>query len=186
MKTTSLWITPVLCGAIALASCSSGSNGPDRGPVRDGDTRIASHSPYDGEEGVAITRESILRFDLPVDPASIHEKSIWVEAGGVRRAARIHVADDARGITLFYDSLQANTEHTVVFDGDHARSASTGRPVDADGDGKVGGQLRWSFRTLDLTIVPNTDLCGRVFASELEAKQRNVPLRGATIRALCE
>lgn len=182
MARTILALLPASLVGVLLVSCGSGGGSPDRGPARLGDARIVESSPFDGEEGVAVTREAVLRFDAPVVPASIRDDSFWAEARGQRLPARIHVAADGRSTTLFFEKNIVDSEVSLYLDGDRARSAGTGRPIDGDGDGRVGGRAVIRYRSLDLTVVPNTDVCGRVFASELGDGHRNVPLVGVSIR----
>ncbi len=178
-----LRVAPSVAFVVAMVfvvSCTGRHHPP--AAVGAGDARMVESSPQDGETGVAIRRETVLRFDRPVDRASLDAQSLYASVGGERLPARIHVAPDGLTVTLFYagDGLPAHAEVLITLDGDRARSAN-GHGLDADGDGFVGGVGKFSFETLDLTVVPNTDVCGRVFESSLEKNARNLPLRGVTI-----
>lgn len=61
-----------------------------------------------------------------------------------------------------------------------------GRQLDADGDGLPGGIRVFDFDTLTLTVLDNTAVCGRIFASQLEQaaegdEQVNCPLPNVKI-----
>jgi len=148
---------------------------------------INSTSPENGENEVAITRETIVRLSdsLPAG-VSIDETVIFAEFGGNRLNARRQLSEDRRTITLFYaEILPASSRIRVVLDGNTLES-DAGFMVDADGDGIAGGQQVIEFDTLGLTVVPGTAVCGRVFASELERGDDgvttvNTPLEGVTI-----
>ncbi len=141
--------------------------------------RAVSTSPADGEAGVAVTRETILTFDVAIDRNSITSDSISVSADGARITARIEINSTGRKVTLFYGLLPGDATITVTVDGDQITTGGT--PFDADDDGNPGGQLMFSFRTANLTPVPGTTACGRVFASEVSDGGTNVPLAGVTI-----
>ncbi len=170
---------------LLLPSCSKKRRAPDLRnlPVAEGDASLVETSPFAGEESVALSRETILRFSTPIDPASVHDGDVTVDASGVRVPVRLHLGRDGKSLTLFWAQGRgpAGTEVAVTVNGDALASAQTGRPLDADGDGFTGGLAQFTFKTLDLARVPGTDVCGRVFASEVDG-DRSVPLQGVTIR----
>ena len=49
---------------------------------RVGLARIVRASPVSGEVGVAITRETVLEFDRPLDPATVTPAAFWAQFGG--------------------------------------------------------------------------------------------------------
>ncbi len=141
---------------------------------------LTGSSPADGEQDVAVTRETILEFDLPLDPASVNSTAISAAFGAQLLDMRFNLAPDGKRVTLFYNSdLPASARVRVTVTGDRLRD-STGNPVDVDNDGNAGGVKTLAFDTLTLTTLPNTSVCGRVFASEV-ADGANTPLQGATI-----
>lgn len=177
-----------LCAAtlvLLLPACSKKRRAPDLRnlPVAAGDASLVGTSPYAGEEYVALSRETILRFDAPLDPASVHDGDVVVDAGGERVPVRLHLGRDGKALTLFWAQGRGpvGADVVVTINGDALTSAQSGRPIDADGDGFTGGLTQLTFRTLDLTRVAGTDVCGRVFASEVDG-DRSVPLQGVTIR----
>jgi len=149
---------------------------------------IESSSPASGETGVAVTRETIIAFSAPVDPATVDANSFQASFGGVPLPLNIHVNSSEAFIdtvTLFYPGLlPGGSLVDVSIDGDLLLDA-IGRPVDVDGDGTTGGQYTFQFSTLSLVPVVGTSVCGRVFASEYDeavaGQPVNVPLEGVTI-----
>ncbi|MEM7233045.1 MAG: Ig-like domain-containing domain, partial [Planctomycetota bacterium] len=148
-------------------------------------TRIRRTSPGTGELGIAVTRETFVEFDAPIDANSMISGAISAFQGRESLPGRAHLSKDGRRLTYFYaDPLPPNARITVIVDGDLLIDQD-GRGVDADGDAREGGTLAFSFETLSLTVVPSTAVFGRVFASELSDKPGqpsvNTPLAGVTI-----
>ncbi|MCA9219447.1 MAG: Ig-like domain-containing protein, partial [Planctomycetales bacterium] len=149
----------------------------DRFRLRTGPTMIASVSPGNGDRLVSVTRETIVAFDKPIDPATVDDDSFYLVANGQRVAGTTRVSSTEQFVTFFYDNpLPAATEVRVVLDGDRVMGRD-GRPVDADGDGVAGGTLTADFRTLPLMRVPGTNVFGYVRDS-----YNGQPIVGATIR----
>lgn len=149
---------------------------------------VFTSSPIHGESGVAVTRETILRFSLPLaEQVVLGTDQFHAEFGGRRLLSRVHLSDDRRTATLFYlEPLPASARIRVHVNGDEILD-TLGRPLDADGDGEFGGWARIDFDTLSITPVANTAIRGRVFASELvpdplgTPNVLNTPLAGVTI-----
>lgn len=147
-------------------------------------TTIASTSPANGESGVAVTRETIITFDQPLQ-TPVNEAAFSATFGGATVPALVHTSPDARRVTLFYqDNLPGGSRVRVTFIGDLLLD-ELGRAVDVDGDGTPGGTRIIDFDTLTLSTSPGTRVCGRVFASELAVGDSgmsvDVPLGGVTI-----
>ena len=149
-------------------------------------TRIES-SPSDGENGVALTRETIIRFTRPLaNSVEVDNEVFYAEFGGELLSTRIHVGSNQRTMTLFYDdNLPPSSRIRVTIKGDNLLD-DRNIPIDVDGDGVPGGIVNLDFETLNLTTIPSTAVCGRVFASELmamnsEEEAINQPLEGVTI-----
>ncbi len=150
--------------------------------------RVESTSPSDGEDGVAVTRETIIRFTGPVLASTLTSDSIYALFAWSALPARHHTQPNSSAVEtviLFYDEpLAASALITLFVEGDLLVD-DQGRVVDADGSGELGGLLVFEFATLSLTPVPDTSVCGRVFASEYELSPEgeiiNIPLEGATI-----
>jgi len=149
-----------------------------------------SSSPANGEQNVSVTRETVIRFSTPLaDTATIDPNQLYAEFGGRRMLSRVELASDRRAATLFYlEPLPGSARIRVQF---HASSVmdAQGRPVDADGDGVPGGTALIDFDTVSQTLLPNTIVFGRVFASELAPPSAgnagnvsvNTPLAGVAI-----
>ncbi|MEM7002647.1 MAG: DUF6531 domain-containing protein, partial [Pseudomonadota bacterium] len=146
-----------------------------------------SSSPENGEDGVALTRETIIRFSKPLAPGTLIDGSVlFAEFGGQRLDANIFLSPNLDYVTLFYNELlPASSRVRVTLLGDSLLD-EMGEAVDADNDGIAGGAAIIDFDTLALDSVSGTAVCGRVFASELVPGEggvsMNVPLQGATIR----
>ena len=148
-------------------------------------------SPADGERGVALTRETIIRFPKPISKTTDPDaNSIFAEFGGEKLAASYHTSPNRRIVTLFYtNSLPASARIRVTVFGDSLPDFD-GTPIDVDGNGVTGGTAIFEFDTLTLTILPGlekkTAVCGRVFASQQDlavdgATFLDKPLAGVTI-----
>ncbi len=143
-------------------------------------------SPVPGETGVAVTRETILRFSTPLSAdAALDNATFFAEFAGRKLLSRAELSSDRRTATLFYlEPLPGSARVRVTFDGGKVRDAG-GLLVDADGDDQPGGIGVIAFETLSLTPVSGTAVVGQVFASELGAgadgQPINRPLRGVTI-----
>ncbi len=166
-----------------LFACGDSSSGPPRAPLQAGDASLLDSSPFDGEDGVAIHREVILRFDAPLADGDL-SAALGLRTSDGPLPTRVHRSADGKSLTLFARSapLPAGSEILVDIDGDRLRSAGTGRLVDVDADGLTGGFRTLAFRTLKLDRVRFTDVCGRVFASEPGPDGSDVPLVGVTMR----
>ncbi|MCI0539531.1 MAG: Ig-like domain-containing protein, partial [Verrucomicrobiales bacterium] len=147
-----------------------------------GGTHVAETSPSDGESGVAVTRETILRFSAPLAPNTmLTSDRLFAEAGGRRILSRAELSGDLRTATLFYlENLPASARVVVTLDGDGLNDFS-GAALDADDDGKAGGVFQSGFTTGGTIGLPGTAVIGHVFASEKNADGSNRPLRGAIV-----
>lgn len=150
-------------------------------------TTIVGLSPNNGESDVAITRETVIQFSAPLaSDTNIDSVALSATFAGQSIAARKHLATDRRSLTLFYPSaLPASARVRVVLNADNLRD-ERGLVIDPDGDGVPGGSITIDFDTLTLTSLPNTSVCGRIFASDLVFSQNgsefvNRPLPGVTI-----
>ncbi len=144
-------------------------------------TRIARTSPVSGEEGVAVTRETILYFSGPLDPASVTPAAVTARFGGSDLPTSHHLSADRTVLTVFYAvELPASARVRVTVEGGILRDQA-GEAVDADRDGAPGGTFSFDFDTLTLTTLDGTAVFGRVFASELGDGGVNKPLSGVVI-----
>lgn len=151
-------------------------------------TTVRASSPLNGEQGVAVTRETIVHFSAPLATnAIITTENFFAGFGGRRVLSRVELSSDRKKASLFYlEPLPGSARVAVVFDGSGVLD-DAGVAVDGDGDGVPGGQAIIAFDTLNLTALANTAVVGKVFASELVpgndtgANAVNQPLAGVTI-----
>lgn len=144
-------------------------------------TSIDSLSPGEGEADVALSRETIVTFDTPIDPSTVNDQTFFAEFSGTRIPAMVMCYPDQKRVGLFYDpDLPPSTLVSVTLDGDRIRDAA-GCFIDADGDGVPGGRREWSFSTVTLTQLPNTVITGRVLDSIGGPGGMEIPIVGATI-----
>ena len=147
-------------------------------------TGLLATSPQDGEDGVAVTRETILTFSAPLNPSTVTKDRFVATVAGKALDYRLHISDDRRQVTLFFaDPLPGDAQIEVRIDGETLRDAEGGQ-VDVDGDNVAGGVGVLTFSTLSLTTIPGTSVCGRVFASTLApngTSSVNQPLQDVTI-----
>ncbi|GGA04626.1 hypothetical protein CYANOKiyG1_16940 [Okeania sp. KiyG1] len=146
-------------------------------------TQAVEISPTNGEDMVALTRETVVRFGKEVQPKTVNNKSFYLIANGEKIPGRIDVSSTKEFATFFYDqSLPPSTEVRVVVDGSKITLVGGGK-LDADGDGKAGGMMTADFSTLPLTQIPGTDVTGYVYDSfNKKNNGKDKPVVGATIR----
>ena len=127
---------------------------------------IESISPSNGERQVNVTRETIVQFDEPIDPSSVTPNSFLVMAAGSPVPGSIRVNRTGRSATFFYtDPLPASTQIEVILDTQAIRDTG-GLLLDGDGNDEPGGLSETTFRTLPLTLIPNTVVEGFVRDSQ--------------------
>lgn len=162
----------------ALVELILGTRTPEALPL----AAVQAASPADGETAVAVTRETIIHFTIPLNAAaSLDTTKFWAEFGGRKILSRVELASDRRKATLFHlEPLPSNARVQVTLDG-AGLTDILGRAFDADGDGAAGGVFAMTFDTLSITSVPGTGMTGRVLASERATGGAEVPLAGVTI-----
>ncbi len=140
-------------------------------------------SPMNGESLVSVTRETILEFTDPVDPATVLSNTVTAQFGGQVLSATMRLSPDGRRLTLFYNPDLPNAARVrVTVNGDNLLSAA-GYVMDVDGDGLPGGQTLIDFDTVSLSRIPNTDVWGYVYDSyNTDSNGNDIPVEGATIR----
>ena len=149
-------------------------------------TRVVETSPFDLEEDVAVTRECIITFDYPIDPATITPTSIFATFGNAPLGASRVVSDDLTKVTLFFDTLLPASSRILLTVAGDLILDSEGLQVDGDNDGSPGGTAVIGYDTISLSPLAGTSVSGRVFASELAPTEGgggfvNVPLEGVRI-----
>lgn len=142
-------------------------------------------SPFAGESNIALTRETILQFTIPLSlGATLDTTRFHADFGGVKILSRVELSADRKKATLFYlEPLPASARPHVTFDSTGLTDL-LGRPVDGDGDGQPGGVLTFTYDTAPITAVPDTGIIGHVYASERAPGGGDVPLAGALVRVV--
>jgi len=150
-----------------------GADDPDADPDGNGLTRSQEYdiaqgpgtsitsSPADGETGVAVTRETILRFSAPLaDEMDLTTDQFYATFGGERLAGRIEMAVNRQSATLFYDDpLPSSGRISVTLKTDGVADFFD-RSLDGDENGQPGGDFSFTFDTLSTTTIANTAVCG--------------------------
>ncbi|MCB1120621.1 MAG: Ig-like domain-containing protein, partial [Verrucomicrobiae bacterium] len=147
--------------------------------------QLASSSPSSGSGGVAISRETVLRFSTPLaEGTKLTGEEVYAEFAGERLSASIVLSKDRKSITLFYEEyLPAGSRIKVTIIGDLLTDIA-GRAVDVDGDGAPGGTGSLEFTTLNVSPIQGTAVVGHVYATELgmeNGQPVDVPLKGVMV-----
>jgi hypothetical protein len=143
---------------------------------------ISETSPTDGARGVAVTRETVFRFDAPLTPlVPLGSDALSATFAGRRLLARAELSSDRLTATLFYlENLPEAGRIRVTLNGDFLQD-DAGLALDADGDGQPGGIRTLEFDTFGSSALPGTAVTGRVFASEKNPDGSNRPLANVTV-----
>jgi hypothetical protein len=145
-------------------------------------TVVAATSPFTGEEGIAVTRETIFYFSRALATnAVLQTTNFYAESAGRRLLTRGELSSDHRKATLFYlEDLPAGAAVEVTLQGTGLPDLEQ-RDLDGDADGQSGGASTLRFRTLGIAAVGRTAVNGRVLASERQADGTDQPLQGVTL-----
>jgi hypothetical protein len=138
-------------------------------------------SPYDGEQNVAVTRETIVRFTTALELGTILDStSFYATSAGKRILSRVELSADRRQATLFYlEPLPGSAQVDVFLIPDDLLDEQQ-RPLDGASFPPDNNIL--SFTTLSLSPVSNTAVVGTVYASELDPlTHTNRPIAGVTV-----
>ncbi len=150
---------------------------------RTSSARIVETSPANGEKDVSVTRETIVRFSVPVTPTGYINSAVSAQFAGQTLAARVALSRDRKTITLFYSQpLPASARVRVTIDGNRLADDG-GNLIDADLDGQPGGVATVDFDTLGLTRIAGTNVFGYVYDSyNKNPNGTDKPVINATIR----
>lgn len=107
-------------------------------------TSIESISPANRETGVAVTRQTIIRFSAPLEGSTLPQEGeplekegngLYASINGVRLPSRAELSEDGLTVTLSYlDDLPAGSRIRVALDGAVLRDES-GNMLDVRGSG---------------------------------------------------
>ena len=142
-------------------------------------------SPFRFEDNVSLTRETVVRFSLPIaDDVSLTTDDFFASFGGQKILSRVEISQDRLKASLFYlENLPASARISVTMLSDNLRD-NLGRQMDLDTDGQEGGSLRLDFDTVSISPVPQTGIIGTVFAAEKNPDGSNIPLPGVIIEVV--
>lgn len=143
---------------------------------------VRQTSPYSDEGDVAVTRETVVHFSMPLALSSaLDTNQFYADSGGRKMLSRVEISSDRKKATLFYlEPLPSNARVRVVL-APTGLNDLLGRGVDLDENGTQGGNLIFFFETLSITGLPGTAISGQVLASEQGPGGVDVPISGATI-----
>lgn len=143
---------------------------------------VAATSPHNGEGEVAVTRETVLRFSMPLGLGSFLDTTqLYAEYGGRKLLSRVDLSSDRKKATLFYlETLPSKARIKITF-APVGLTDLLGRAIDPDGDGEAGGVYTSTFDTLSITGLAGTGITGQVLASEVGAGGADVPVVGAFV-----
>ncbi len=155
-----------------------GTRNPETLPL----STVRFTSPSSGEADVAVTRETVVYFTVPLSlSAALDTTKFQAEFGGKKILSRVEISSDRKKATLFYlEPLPSNARIRGMLD-TTGLTDLLNRPVDGDADGLGGGVHRFSFDTLSITPLSSTAIVGRVIASERGTGGVETPLAGVTI-----
>ena len=132
-------------------------------------TSVLSTSPYHGEGDIALTREFVVRFNMPLKEGSvITPEMFYAVSSGDLQVTSARLSSDRMKATLFLNGFRwpSNSNVTITFDGSSLTDFMD-RPIDLDGDGEQGGVGVWTFSTLAVEASdPSTVVKGRVLDSD--------------------
>jgi hypothetical protein len=125
---------------------------------------VTQVTPAAGSTDVGSTFRPKVNFSRAVNPLTLNANNLYATGpDGQKLAATIVPAQDGRFAWLFFDQpMPGGATITVHVDGSAIRAAADGAFLDADGNGAEGGELTFSFTTVNLTSVAGTKLVGRV------------------------
>lgn len=143
---------------------------------------VAFVTPKNGEGDVAVTRETVVHFTMPLALGAALDTTQFHAKFGTRKIlSRVDIASDRKKATLFYlEPLPSNARIEVTLDAP-ALQDLLGRGMDLDGDGTAGGAYQMSFNTLSITGLAGTGITGTVYASTPGAGGGDVPLANVTV-----
>lgn len=155
-----------------------GSSEPKNLPL----AKVRQTSPYANEGDVAVTRETVVHFTMPLSLTStLDTTKFYADSNGRRILSRVDISSDRKKATLFYlEPLPSNSKVRVVMEPTTLKDLLN-RDMDLDGDDTAGGNLILNFDTLSITALPGTGIKGRVLASERGPGNADVPLAGVTV-----
>ena len=145
-------------------------------------TSTLATSPYGGEGDIALTREFVVRFNMPLKEGSVITNEMFhAYSAGELQVTSARLSSDRMKATLFLNGSRwpSNSKVTVTLDGSNLTDFLD-RALDLDNDGVAGGVAEWTFTTLAVEASdPSTIVSGQVLDSDNSNGEK--PLEGVVI-----
>lgn len=125
---------------------------------------VARVTPSEGSVDTALTFRPQVFFSRAVDPATLNVDTFYATGpDGQRLQTTLVPAQDGSFVWMFFaQPLPGSARITLHLDGNAIRAQADGTALDADGDGRAGGVLSWSFTTVSTAPVAGTRLVGKL------------------------
>ena len=125
-------------------------------------TRPVALDPRSGSSEVGVTVRPKVTFPKSIDVSTLNSNNFYASFAGRRLAATITAANNGTFAWLFFNvPMPGASQIQVTVDGATLRTR-TGLPLDVDGDGALGGVMRFSFSTVSVAPIPGTVLSSRI------------------------
>ena len=144
-------------------------------------TGVLSTSPYDGEGDIALTREFVVRFSMPLKEGSvISEDMFMAHSAGELMVTAPRLSSDRMKATLFLNGFRWPSNSKVPFPSLAINSMTFLVAKSMWMEMNPGGTAQWTFSTL--AVEPsdeNTTVSGYVYDSD--NSNGDIPLEGVII-----
>ena len=145
---------------LSLTGINFRGTSPQEAPLNELAT-VSAHTPLDGGVNVGVTVRPQVFFTKPVVPFSVDTGNLYATFGGQRLPAAVVPANEGGFAWLFLQEPMPDSSRVkVTVDGSTILPLDGGPPVDADGDGRPGGDLTFGFTTVSVIPLPDTSLSG--------------------------
>ncbi|MGB0600309.1 MAG: Ig-like domain-containing protein [Rubripirellula sp.] len=126
--------------------------------------QITDLTPAPGGNEVGVTFKPQIYFSRPVDPKTLTQANFYAtDSSGRRLPTTIVPAQDGSFSWLYFtDPMPGGSTITVHLLGDTILGAIDRAALDADTDGRPGGNFRYSFTTVNTAPNPTTSISGFV------------------------
>ena len=143
---------------------------------------VLATSPYEGEAEVALTREFVVRFDMPLsEKATLDETTFFATSGDTKHVTASRLSSDRMKATLFLSGYRwpSSSKVTITLNGDKLTDV-LGRQIDVDGDQEPGGIASWNFSTI-ATVGADENTAVEGWVLDSDSSKGEVPVIGAVI-----
>jgi hypothetical protein len=143
---------------------------------------VLATSPYEGEAEVALTREFVVRFDMPLsENSSLDQTTFYATSGETSHITASRLSSDRMKATLFLSGYRwpSSSKITVTLNGNKLTDV-LGRQIDVDGDGNPGGVASWNFSSI-ATVGADKNTAVEGWVLDSDSSKGEVPVVGAVI-----